>query len=368
MASKDFYQVLGVSESASQEEIKKAYRRLAKRYHPDANPNNTQASETFKQVSEAHAVLSDPEKRKKYDQMRKLGAFDPFTRGAGRGTAGAGARGGAAGGGGPGEMFDFGDLGGLGDIFSSIFRGGKREEPRGESIETSLEIPFRTAALGGQVPVDLAVSDACPSCGGNGAAPGATLSQCPECKGRGSISFGQGGFAVSRPCPVCRGRGKVPSAKCPTCGGAGEVRAVRKVMVPVPPGTDSGTKIRIKGQGEPGRGSMPPGDLFVTFVVQPDKFFHRDGLDIVCEVKLNLAQAVLGAALQVKTLDGKKVKIRIPPGTQPGRKFRIKGEGISKGDRRGDQLVTVQVALPEQMSPEQQELFRKFAEASGMAH
>ncbi len=365
MASKDFYQILGVSESATQNEIKKAYRRLAKQYHPDANPTNTQAAETFKQISEAHGVLSDSEKRKKYDQMRKLGAFDTFARGgsgAGAGRGPSGARGG------PGEMFDFGDLGGLGDIFSSIFRGGRKDEPRGESIETSLEIPFRVAALGGKVPVDLAVSEACPTCGGSGAASGATLSTCSECKGRGTISFGQGGFAVNRPCPVCRGRGKVPSEKCPTCAGVGEVRTIRKVMITVPPGTDTGTKIRLKGQGEPGQGGAPAGDLLVTFVVQPDKFFHREGLDVHCDVRLDLAQAVLGATLQVRTLDGKKVKIRIPPGTQPGRKFRIRNEGIPKGDARGDQLVTVQVSLPEQLSPEQQELFRKFAEASGMAH
>lgn len=363
MAAKDFYQVLGVSEKATPAEIKKAYRKLAKQYHPDANPNNPQASETFKQISEAHGVLSDPEKRQKYDTMRRLGAFDPSAR---RGpAAGSGGRGGIS------ETFDFGDFGsmGLGDIFSSIFgKGGKREEPKGESVETELEIPFRTAALGGKVPVSLALNESCPTCGGNGAAPGATLSQCPECKGRGTISFGQGGFAVNRPCPMCRGRGKVPSEKCPTCGGVGETRQEHNVMITVPPGTESGLKIRLKGQGGAGRSGAPPGDLLVTFQVQPDRFFRRDGLDVVCDVSLNLAQAVLGTRLRVKTLDGKKVVLKIPPGTQPGRKFRIKGEGIAKGDRRGDQLVTVQVALPEQLSPEQAELFKQFSESAGMSH
>jgi len=363
VAAKDFYQVLGVSEKATPAEIKKAYRKLAKQYHPDANPNNPQASETFKQISEAHGVLSDPEKRQKYDTMRRLGAFDPSAR---RGpAAGSGGRGGIS------ETFDFGDFGsmGLGDIFSSIFgKGGKREEPKGESVETELEIPFRTAALGGKVPVSLALNESCPTCGGNGAAPGATLSQCPECKGRGTISFGQGGFAVNRPCPMCRGRGKVPSEKCPTCGGVGETRQEHNVMITVPPGTESGLKIRLKGQGGAGRSGAPPGDLLVTFQVQPDRFFRRDGLDVVCDVSLNLAQAVLGTRLRVKTLDGKKVVLKIPPGTQPGRKFRIKGEGIAKGDRRGDQLVTVQVALPEQLSPEQAELFKQFSESAGMSH
>ncbi|HEY9383116.1 MAG TPA: J domain-containing protein [Gemmatimonadales bacterium] len=364
MAAKDFYQVLGVSEKATPAEIKKAYRKLAKQHHPDANPNNPQAAETFKQISEAHGVLSDPEKRQKYDTMRRLGAFDPTRRGS---APGPGARGQPPGG--FSETFDFGDFGsmGLGDIFSSIFgKGAKREEPKGESVETELEIPFRTAALGGKVPVTLALNESCPTCGGNGAAPGATLSQCPECKGRGTISFGQGGFAVNRPCPMCRGRGKVPSEKCPTCGGVGETRQEKNVVITVPPGTESGLKIRLKGQGGAGRGGAPPGDLLVTFQVQPDRFFRRDGLDVVCEVSLNLAQAVLGTRLRVKTLDGKKVVLKIPPGTQPGRKFRIKGEGIAKGDRRGDQLVTVQVALPEQLSPEQAELFKQFSQAAGM--
>jgi molecular chaperone DnaJ len=364
--AKDFYQVLGVSEKATPAEIKKAYRKLAKQYHPDANPNNPQASETFKQISEAHGVLSDPEKRQKYDTMRRLGAFDPRRQPA---AQGAGARG--QGGGGFSETFDFGDFGsmGLGDIFSSIFgKGGKREEPKGESIETELEIPFRTAALGGKVPVTLSLTETCATCGGTGAAPGATLSQCPECKGRGTISFGQGGFAVNRPCPMCRGRGKIPSEKCPTCGGVGETRGEKRVMITVPPGTETGLKIRLRGQGGAGRSGAPPGDLLVTFAVQPDRFFRREGVDIVCDVSINLAQAVLGTRLRVRTLDGKKVLLRIPPGTQPGRKFRIKGEGISKGERRGDQLVTVQVTLPEKLSPEQEELFKKFTETAGMPH
>jgi molecular chaperone DnaJ len=366
VAAKDFYQVLGVSEKATPAEIKKAYRKLAKQYHPDANPNNPQASDTFKQISEAHAVLSDPEKRQKYDTMRRLGAFDPRRSGTAAQGAGRG-----QGSGGFSETFDFGDFGsmGLGDIFSSIFgKGGKREGPKGESVETELEIPFRTAALGGKVPVTLSLNETCPTCSGSGAAPGATLSQCPECKGRGTISFGQGGFAVNRPCPMCRGRGKIPSQKCPTCDGVGETRTEKNVMITVPPGTESGLKIRIKGQGGGGRSGAPPGDLLVTFQVQPDRFFRREGLDVICDVSINLAQAVFGTRLRVKTLDGKKVVLKIPPGTQPGRKFRIRGEGIAKGERRGDQLVTVQVTLPEQLSPEQAELLKKFTEAAGMPH
>jgi molecular chaperone DnaJ len=359
VAGQDFYQVLGVSEGAKPEEIKKSYRRLAKQYHPDANPNNPQAADRFKQISEAHAVLADPEKRKKYDRMRRLGAFDPRRGGSARpGTAEA-----------P-ESFDFGDLGGLGlgDLFSSIFGRGKREDRRGETVEMILEIPFRTAALGGKVPVEISVNDTCPACAGSGAAPGATVSTCPECKGRGTISFGQGGFAVNRPCPLCRGRGKTAATRCPTCAGAGEVRAGRKLMVTVPPGSETGTRIRLKGQGQPGRSGGSSGDLLVTLQVEPDRFFSREGLDLACEVPVNLAQALLGAQVRVRTVDGKRVLLKIPAGTQPGRRFRIKGAGVEKGGKRGDQLVTVRVDLPEKLSPEQEALLRQFADAAGLGY
>ncbi|MHB1329128.1 MAG: molecular chaperone DnaJ [Gemmatimonadales bacterium] len=364
MASKDFYQTLGVPESASADDIKKAYRRLAKQHHPDANPNNPAAAETFKQIAEAHSVLSDPDKRKQYDQMRRLGAFDT-----GRSPRAGGAP--RPGGAGATENFDFGDFGsmGLGDIFSTIFgRGGKKGPTRGETLETVLEIPFRTAALGGKVPVTLPVTGPCGSCGGSGGAPGAVMSQCTECKGRGSISFGQGGFAVNRPCPMCRGRGKVPSQKCPTCQGAGELRSEKTVMITVPPGTESGTKVRLKGQGEPGGDGAQAGDLLVSFEVQDDRFFTRDGLDVVCEVPINLAQAVLGTRIRVKTIDGKKVVLKVPPGTPPGKRFRVKGMGIAKGDRQGDQLVEISVTMPEQLSPEQEELFKQFADSAGLPH
>jgi molecular chaperone DnaJ len=366
--AKDFYQVLGVPDSATAEEIKKAYRRLAKQHHPDANPNNPQAAERFKEVSEAHAVLSDSDKRKHYDQMRRLGAFD----GGGFRRSGGGARAGGPSGPSAGpEGFDFSDLGsfGLGDIFSSIFgRGGRQEEAAAEAIETVVEIPFRVAALGGKVPVHLPLNETCRRCTGSGAAPGAKISQCPECHGRGTVTFGQGGFAVSRPCPQCRGRGKVPSAACPACGGAGEVRTEREVLITVPPATESGAKVRLRGQGQPPRPGESPGDILVTFQVQPDRFFHREGLDVVCEVPINLAQAVFGSRLRVRTLDGKKVVLRIPPGTQPGRKFRVKGLGIEKGDRRGDQLVQVQVQIPDKLSPDQEDLLKKFAESGGLAY
>ena len=361
MAAKDFYQVLGVPDSASAADIKKAYRRLAKQYHPDANPDNPQAAERFKEISEAHATLSDADKRKHYDQMRRLGAFEP---GASRRGAGAG----AGGAGGAGPDFDFNDISGfgLGDIFSSIFGRGRQEQARGESLEAVVEIPFRVAAMGGKVPVTLPVTESCPTCQGSGAAPGATLSTCPECRGRGTIAFGQGSFTVNRPCPRCRGRGKIPSTPCPTCHGAGEVRTDKRVMIAVPAATESGAKVRLKGQGQAGPGGTPAGDLIITFQVQPDRFFHRDGLDILCEVPINMVQATLGTRLKVRTLDGKKVILRIPPGTQPGRKFRIKGQGIEKNGRKGDQLVEVTVLLPEKLSPEAEEALKVFAEKAGI--
>jgi len=358
VATADYYKVLGVSEQATPADIKKAYRRLAKQYHPDANPNNPQAAEKFKQISEAHTVLSDPEKRKKYDTMRKLGAFDPRARG-GTGPSTANPE--------TGE-FEFGDLGGLGDLFSSIFGRGKRDDRRGDSIEVTLTVDFRTAVLGGKVPIEVPITDTCATCNGNGAAPGATITTCPECKGRGTVSFGQGGFAVNRPCPLCRGRGKIPSAKCETCGGAGQVRTVRKVILTVPAGSDSGTRIRLKGQGEPGRDGGTPGDLLVTLSVEPDRFFARNGLDLECEVPINLAQALLGTQIRVRTVDGKKILLRIPPGTQPGRKLRIKGQGVEKGGRRGDQIVTIRVDLPEKLSPEQAELAKKLADSAGLRY
>jgi molecular chaperone DnaJ len=364
VAAKDFYQVLGVPDSASQDEIKKAYRKLAKQYHPDANPNNAGAAERFKEVSEAHSTLSDPEKRKQYDQMRRYGAFD----GAARRPAGAGRGGGMSPEDFAAQGYDFGDLGGLGDIFSSIFGRGRREEQEGDTLEAVVEVPFRVAMLGGKIPVTLPVTESCPTCKGSGAAPGATLSTCPECSGRGTISFGQGSFAVNRPCPQCRGRGKIPSEKCPTCGGAGAVRNERRIVITVPPGTETGSRIRLRGQGQPSRPGGPTGDLIVTFQVQPDRFFRREGLDIVADVPINLAQAVLGSRIRVRTLDGKKVLLRIPPGTQSGRRFRIKGQGIEKNGRRGDQLVGVTVTVPDKLTPEQEELMKKFAESAGLPH
>src|SRR5215210_99696 len=376
--TKDFYAVLGVPSAATQDEIKKAYRKLAKKYHPDANASDAKAAERFKEISEANTVLGDAEKRKQYDDMRRLGAFGGFG-----GFGGAGAGGGGRQSSRPGQGanpninfqdFDIGGLGGLGDLFGSIFGGGARGggrpsgPQRGQNIEASLDIPFRTAAKGGKVPVDLEVNEECPTCHGSGGAPGATMKVCPECSGRGVVSFGQGGFAVNRPCPVCLGRGQVPSQVCPTCNGAGEVRARKKVLITVPSGVDTGSKIRLKGQGGKGSANGPPGDLLITFTVLADKFYQREGLDVIAALPLNIAQATLGSKISVKTLDGKKVLIRIPPGTPSGKRFRVKKQGIQKGEERGDLIVEVKIETPERLSDEQQRMMREFAEAGGMKY
>jgi molecular chaperone DnaJ len=358
---KDYYRILGVPEAATADEIKKAYRRLAKKHHPDRNPGDKAAAERFKEITEAHSVLSDAEKRKQYDRLRKYGAF-----------AGAGSRGPRPGpSGGPGgvkfEEFDFGGFGGLGDLFSSIFGGDKKSETgRGESVETIVTIPFRVATLGGKVPVTVPVTEPCGTCRGTGAAPGAQLTACAECKGSGQVSFGYGGFAVKRPCPACRGKGRIASERCGTCQGVGEVRVEKRLMIDVPPGTDDGTRLRLKEQGP--RGAAGAGDLIVSFQVEPDRFFTRSGLDVHCTVPINVVQAALGTRLKVRTLDGKHVVLRVPPGTQPGKKFRIRGQGVEKNSARGDQLVEVAIEVPERLTPEQEAKLKAFADAAGLRY
>jgi molecular chaperone DnaJ len=363
-SARDYYKALGVSESATPEELKKAYRRLAKKYHPDANSNDSSAAERFKEISEAYSVLSDADKRKQYDMMRKYGAMDGGPRSRSRGPAGAGA-GGPTGGVRFEDVGDLGGFGGLGDLFSSIFGRGRQEEA--EPIEITVEVPFRVAAVGGKVPVSIPVTDRCPTCGGSGAAPGAKVNTCPECNGRGTVSFGQGAFTVQRPCPVCRGRGRVPTTPCKTCHGQGTVATDKRLMITVPAGTDSGHRVRLKGQGEAGPAGVP-GDVIVNFQVQPDPFLKRVGLDLYCTVPINLAQAMLGTRVKVRTVDGKRIVLKVPPGTQPGRQFRIKGQGIERNGSKGDQFVEMAVEIPDKLSAEDQERFKEFADKAGLKH
>src|SRR5215216_1946622 len=330
--TRDYYAVLGVPASATQDEIKKQYRKLAAKHHPDKNASDPKAAERFKDISEAYQVLGDAAKRKQYDQMRQLGAFGGFAPHTSRrpGAQPGGPGGPFATGGQTFRFEDLGDvgLGGLGDLFSSMFGGGTagargraRGPERGQDVEMQLSVPFRTAALGGKVPIELEVNEECATCRGTGAAPGAKVQTCPECQGRGTISFGQGGFAVQRPCPMCLGKGTVPTERCPTCTGSGEVRVRKKMTITVPAGVDTGTKIRLKGQGGRGLRNGPPGDLLITFQVEPDRFFRREGLDLIAPVKINIAQATLGSKISVNTLDGQKLAIKIPPGTSTGKRL-----------------------------------------------
>jgi molecular chaperone DnaJ len=372
--TKDFYRILGVDEKASQDEIKKAYRKLAKSHHPDANPGDTQAAERFKEIGEAYAVLKDPEKRKQYDQMRKLGAFGFGGRGAAAGPAQP--RAGGEGG------FSFEDLqggfGNISDLFSSLFDlGGRRGggagprpagRERGQDVEYVVEVPFLSAVQGGKVSVEVAITEERAVCGGDGAEPGTDKRRCGECGGSGTVAFGQGGFAVKRPCPACFGRGQIPEQACRACGGRGSVRQRRTIQIAVPEGVDTGSKVRLSGQGERGRGGGAPGDLIITFKVQSHRFFRRDGLDIVVTVPINIVQATLGSKVRVRTVSGKKVVLKIPAGTQSGTKFRIRGQGVRKGDRVGDQFVEVNVTVPDKLTDEEQKAMEEFAAAAGLKH
>ncbi|MSR37203.1 MAG: molecular chaperone DnaJ, partial [Gemmatimonadetes bacterium] len=365
---------------ASAEEIKKAYRKLAKQHHPDANPNNPQSADRFKEIGEAYSVLSDAEKRKQYDQMRRLGAFDLGRRGPGAGPRPtAGAPGGAAGG--SFSFEDLGDFSGLGDLFSSLFDRGRRGPgpggspgvrpggaERGENVEYVVEIPFETAVAGGKISIEVPITEECATCVGSGAAQGSGTHKCTECGGSGTIAFGQGGFQVKRPCPACLGRGQVPDQPCPSCAGSGMVRQTRTIQVTVPEAVETGTKVRIPGQGERGRQGGQAGDVVITFKVAPHKFFQREGLDIQVTVPINLVQATLGSKIRVRTVRGKRVVLTIPPGTQNGTKFRIRGQGIEKVGRVGDQYVEVKVEIPEKLSDEEQKLLEQFATASGLKH
>lgn len=274
-------------------------------------------------------------------------------------------------------------MGGFGDVFSSIFGGGRsrrgprtagstgRAGARGDGgrrqrrpVERTVEIPLRTAARGGSVTVNVPITESCATCGGSGAAPGADLRSCQRCDGRGTVNFGQGGFSVSRPCPECLGEGRIPSEPCPSCDGRGEVRQRRTLNVKIPAGVESGDRIRLSGSGRRDSG----GSVIIEVQVRDDPFFTRRGLDLVCEVPLNVAQAVLGSTIRVRTVDNQKVQMRIPPGTESGTTFRIPDQGVHKGARTGDQLVKVKVEAPEELSEEGREAFERFAEAEGLRH
>ena len=358
---RDYYEVLGVSRGASEDEIKKAYKKMARKYHPDLNPGDKEAEEKFKEVNEAYEVLSDPDKKARYDQFGFAGVDPSYGAGAG----GAGFDGG----------FDFGDLG---DIFGSFFGGGfgtgRRTNPnapqRGESIRLSVAISFEEAAFGCEKEVSVDRMEECSACHGNGCAPGTSPEVCPDCHGTGQVQIRRqtpmGVFATSSPCTRCGGKGRIIHQPCPDCHGTGAVRKRKTIQVSIPAGIDNGQTISVRGQGNAGKNGGPAGDLLVTITVKPHELFRREGTSVLCDAPITFAQAVLGAELEIPTIDG-KVKYNLPEGTQSGTTFRLKGKGIPalNGRGRGDQYVTVHIETPRNLNREQKEALKKFAESVG---
>ncbi len=362
---KDFYSELGVSSDASADDIKKAYRKLARDLHPDANPGNKDAEERFKLVSEAHSVLSDPAKRKEYDDTRKMFA-GPGPGGAFRGGFNQGA--------GFSTEFNIGDLfgggaaeGGLSDILGGLFnRGGTRTASRprrGSDVETDTTLGFREAAQGVTLPLRLTSPSPCTTCHGSGAKPGTSPRVCPRCNGSGVVSRNQGAFGFSEPCDDCRGTGSIIDNPCPDCTGSGIQNRTRTISVNVPPGVSDGQRIRVKGQGEAGLRGAPPGDLYVTVHVSDDKVFGRAGEDITVSIPVSFSELVLGTTLSVPTLDG-RVGVKVPPGTPDGRILRVKGKGVKRRDgSAGDLLVTVKVMVPAHLDAAATTALQQYVEA-----
>lgn len=371
---KDFYRELGVASGASGEEIKKAYRKLARELHPDANPGDPKAEARFKSVSEAYGVLSDDKKRREYDETRAL--FAGAGAGAGRFPPGGF-------GGGGSQSFDLNDLlaqqqaaggAGLGDLFGGIFGNRPGAAPtasactvRGADVESELRIEFVDAVRGAEVPIRLSSPGRCERCGGTGARPGSTPRQCPTCNGVGLVSRSQGAFAFSEPCRDCRGTGRIIDDPCPECHGDGVSTRTRSLTVRVPTGVADGQKIRLKGQGEPGRGGAPAGDLYVTIHVTPHRLFGRstrNADDLTLSVPVTFPELALGTTLTVPTLES-PVSLRIPAGTASGRTFRVRGRGVQRrSGAAGDLLVTVEVAVPARLDDAALSALQSYAEAT----
>jgi molecular chaperone DnaJ len=357
----DYYKVLGVPKNASAAEIKKAYRKLAQKNHPDANQGNKEAEDRFKEISAAYDVLSDEEKRKQYDQVREMAAS---------GFGGVG-RPGPGGGRVRTEGFpfeDLGDIGGFGDLFS-VFTGrgrggGRRQaEPKGADLETEVSVSFDEAMTGTTVPLRIEGPAPCPTCGGSGAEPGTSPRVCPACGGSGSVAVNQGFFSIARPCPECGGSGKLVDHPCQECGGSGSVRRSREFSVRIPPGVREGARIRLSGRGEAGPPGSRPGDLFVRVHVKPHRVFGRRDSDLTLEMPISYPEAALGTNLRVPTLNG-SVTLKVPPGTPSGKTFRIRGKGAPRPRKggNGDLLVTVKLEVPRKVSKEEKELLARLQE------
>jgi len=353
MSKRDYYEVLGVSKSASKDDLKKAYRKLSKQYHPDIN-KEPDAADKFKEIAEAYEVLSDDQKKAHYDQF---GHTDPNQGFGGFGGGGS----------------DFGGFG-FEDIFSSIFGGGRRRDPnaprQGADLQYTMTLSFEEAVFGKETTIEIPREETCETCHGSGAKPGTKVDTCSHCNGSGQLNVEQntpfGRVVNRRACHHCNGTGKIIKDKCATCHGDGKVTKRRKINVKIPAGVDDGQQLRVSAQGEPGVNGGPPGDLYVVFHVRTHEFFERDGDDIYCEMPLTFAQAALGDEVEVPTLHG-KVKLKIPAGTQTGTKFRLKGKGVAnvRGYGQGDQHIHVRVVTPTKISEKQKQLLREFAELSG---
>jgi len=357
LAKRDYYEVLGVSRNASQDDIKKAYRRLARKYHPDANKDDPDAALKFKEISEAYHVLSDPQKRTQYDQFGHAGP-----EGTGFGFEGF-------------EGFrDFAEgFGGFNDIFDAFFGGGRRRPRRarrGVDLRYDMELDFKEAAFGVEREIRVPREEVCPTCGGTGARPGTGPSRCPACGGTGEERFEQstpfGRIINVRTCSRCGGAGSIVETPCEKCGGRGRVRRTRRVKVKVPAGVDDGARLRLAGEGEPGDRGARPGDLYVVIRVRPHPLFERDGADIYSTAEIGVAQAALGTTLTIDTLDG-KAELKVPPGTQGGSRFRLRGKGIPvlNGYGRGDHYVRVDVKVPTKLSERERELLAELASIRG---
>ncbi len=355
MAKRDYYEVLGVSKDASEAEIKSAYRKKAKECHPDLHPNDKNAEERFKELNEANEVLSDPEKRKRYDQF----GFDGPQMGGGSGGAGG---------------FDFSGFGGMGgfeSIFDTFFGGmggsARRAGPvQGNDLQHRITITFEEAAFGCEKSVDFFRNENCDACGGTGAKPGTQPQTCPTCKGSGQVRTGGGFMVTVRTCPTCHGEGKIIKDRCQSCGGTGRVRRKRSLKLRIPAGIQDGVSLVKRGEGEPGMRGGPAGDLYITVTVKPHRLFKRDGNNILLDMPISITQAALGAEIDVPTLE-KPVKQRIPEGTQTGTQFRIKGQGIPslKNGLKGDLILTVHVEVPRKLNERQKDLLRQLEQSLG---
>ena len=349
MSKRDYYEVLGVSKEAAEDELKKAYRKLAMKNHPDRNPGDAEAEDRFKEINEAYEVLTDPQKREIYNRFGHEG----LQRGGGGGGAGFGA--------------GFADI--FGDVFSDIFGGGRGGPRRGADLRYTMELTLEHAVFGTTEMIRIPTYEDCQPCNGRGTADGKSPGECPTCRGAGQVRVQQGFFVLQQTCPACRGRGTMVTEPCKSCRGAGKIRSEKTLQVKIPPGVDTGDRIRLTGEGEPGERNAPPGDLYVQVQVKPHALFEREGSDLYCTVPVSMITAALGGELDVPTLSGKQV-LKIPESTQSGKLFRLRGLGVKpvRGGPAGDLLCNVVVETPVHLTRKQKELLRELGESLGEKH